>query len=219
MSFQYQNSCFSLREWVERWEWMKVMIFRLDKQGGSLLPLEHCALTAALYSLPWPNSQSSISSILFPHKTSTESNMTAQYPLGAVKSPLPDFRIGPYKTESHALHDKSIMGRVIEWTSFETEAIPLCRQTEWNATKRVIAYHTNWAPISLNLTNPTNNLFVEMRSGCKVASITMWDKSWLVFAMQWVWLCGWDAGCELQRKEQRIPGETRGIDNCIQPTS
>ena len=31
---------------------MKVMIFRLDKQGGSLLPLEHCALTAALYSLP-----------------------------------------------------------------------------------------------------------------------------------------------------------------------
>lgn len=37
--------------------------------------------------------------------------MTAQYPLGAVKSPLPDFRIGPYKTESHALHDKSIRVR------------------------------------------------------------------------------------------------------------
>ena len=66
--------------------------------------------------------------------------MTAQYPFGVVKSPIPDLRIGPYKTESHALHDQVFMGRVIDWESFEAEAMSFCQQTDWNAVKRVIAY-------------------------------------------------------------------------------
>ena len=113
----------------ERWEWMKVMKFSLDEEDGSLHPPENCTLryTLRLASLYFS----------FSRKTSTQSNMTAQYPYGAVKSPLPDFRIGPYKTKSHALHDEAIMGRAIDWTSFETDAMFFCRQTEWNATKRV----------------------------------------------------------------------------------